>query len=413
MTITFSVTLEEFSRAMKVVSIVPPQLQGEGSGFFFMVRQDTCDVYSRDNNKHEARSSFKIYDVEGEGAFIFPAEYASAILLQKGPFTFKATEVGNTFRVKYTFGDGRGSSDRVSFDPRVMSPFEQDIQTARTTVTPRSFPVKLLQFAFGVTRGFLPKPGATVEDFYKTVKMFGASDNPALAQGNGYMQASNTKEVCYFQCSGFVDKELSVPQQHLSMFEGFLARSTGNVDVYTLKNKTYVMNSDGDVFGWPKHEGDYRKFSMYSLTDDVVVKVNQADILKQLNWARGDLTKDKFKVRLHYSPTEGTIHFSSEEDVKANLTLPVTATPVNVSVTTDLSINVNVNHMLHMFEGTRSVETEFRIKILPGANGKSLYMLRTIDPFILTENGEVIAMLDNPPVNGYECVVTRFSPSID
>lgn len=414
MTITFTVDASEFSRAMQVVSIVPPQLQDSASGYFFMVRQNTCDVYSRDNNKHEARASFKIYDVEGEGPFMFPAEYVAAIGQQDGPFTFKATESGDSFRVRYTFGEGKGSSDRVSFDPRIMSHFEQDIQTAKETVTPREFPINLLQFAFGATKGFLPKANLQVDhEFYRTIKMFGPSEDPALAKADGFMMASNSKEVCYFQCSGFIGKELSVPQQHLGMLESFLSRSTGTVKFYTLKNKTYAMNESGDVLGWPKHEAEYKKFTYYSPdADDVVVSLDPSAILKQLRFMRSDLSKDKFKIRCHYSPSDAVIHFSSENDMVVNRSLPVTANPVTVSVTSDVTLNVNVDHMIHMFEGLKGAEAVLRIKIIPAneSRPKDRFMLRTIDPFYLTDEGDVVAV---PTDNGVECRITRFAPSID
>lgn len=417
MEISFTVDAKELNRAIGVVSVVVPQTQSGGAGgFLFVVRNDRCVIYSRDNNKHEARSSFAISEVSGEGNFILPTENIKALEYLKGGVTFFVTEQDGVHKVRYRHGVS-GSSERVSLDPRSMLSFEKDIQTAVDTVTPREYPIKVLQFALGTSKSFLPKPTEQLEqDHFRTIKIFGSSEeDPTLAKANGYMVTANGREVCYFQCNAFLNNDLLVPQQHLSLIESFLSQSSGRVKAYILSNKSYLINEDGDVLGWPKHDSEMKKFAYYAKTEEIAVMVERDAMLSQLKYMRADLQKDRTKIKLHYDPSTDNFWFSSVNDTSNNTSVPVPSTKIAVQVEQPIIVPVNVEQMIHMFTGLRGYSAEFRIKILAGTDTrpKDRYMLRTIDGFNISDDGTVSGLLDEPNPDLYECRVTRFAPSIE
>jgi len=420
MEITFTVDAAALNRAIGIASIVTPQVTPQtGGGYLMMVRRETCDVYSRDG-KHEARSSFPIFDVTGEGAFILPADAVKGLGHISGSINFTATEDGGACKVKYMFGE-TGSSERVSFDPRSTHMFERDITAAQESVPPKEFPIKLLQFGLGLAKSFLPKSADVVDqDVFRTIRIFGDAD-PELARANGYMFASNSKEICYVQCPAFMGKDLSFPAQHLGLIESFLGRSSGSVSIYQTDTKVYMINGRGDVLGWPRHTVEYRKFSYYAKTDEIVVKVVRDQIVSGLRYMRDSLAKDKTKIRMHFEPSTGHILFSSES--REFCSDPVPTEKVEIKVSDKVAMNVNVNQLLHLFEGIRGDKVEFRIKVIPAdeRRPKDRFMFRTIDGFLISEEGVVVGGLleepagdtEYPPKGAYECRVTRFAPGID
>lgn len=417
MEISFTVDASDLNRAISVVSIVKPQAAQGAGGYLFSVRGEQCAVYSRDNLKHEARSSFQVSNVTGEGQFMFPADFVKEFGYVEGPIAFQATESNGSFKVTYTFESSTGSSEHVSFDPRDMYNFEKDIQTAKDTLTPKRFSPKVLQFGLGIVKPFLPKKDDAIDqEFYNTIKIFGDNDPELAKRANGYMIASNNKEICYFQCSAFLNKDLTAPSQHLGLIEAFLSQSEGGVDIYTTDKKSYVINSNGDVLGWPKHSSEYTKFQYYSKTDEVVVTLDQAVMVNRLKHMRAGLTDGKHKIRMHFDPSDMSIHFTSVDEGNSKKSGYVTTTAVDVKVTEPFSVNVNVGHMIHMFEGIRGDRVEFRVKIFLAdeKRPKDRFMFRTIDGFFLSEEGAVVGGI-GAKVEGeaHECRVTRYAPSID
>ena len=422
MELAFSVAAADLKRAISVVSIVPPLSTPQTiGGYLFTVCADGCFVYSRDG-RHEARSSFPTTDVMGEGAFVLPVEAAKALAHVSGPIRFAASDDNGTFTVTYKFGEA-GFNERMSCDPRSIHLFERDIRAAQETLTPTEFPVKLLQFGIAVTKPFLPKTTDLVDqEVYKSIRFFGSAD-PELARANGCVLAANNKERCYLECSAFLDKDLSLPSQHLSLIESFLARSVGNVLVYQTSTKVYMINAKSDVLGWPRHTVEYKRFAYYAKTDEVVVALAADAILTQLKIVRDNLGKEKSKIRMHFDPEVHTLAFSSLEESNALGSDTVCVEPVSVNVSSKLAMSVNVYQLLHMFEGSRSDRVEFRIKVLAADDRrpKDRFLFRTIDSFLLSREGAVVGKLiqsppcdvEYPPEGVYECRVTRFAPGID
>lgn len=413
--IKFIVESADLAHALSVLSIVPPQAVGVGGGgYLFVVRGELCAVYSRDG-KHEARSSFPVRDVTGEGMFMLPSECAPALGFVKGPIGFVASEDGGAFKVRYSFG-ASGVSEHVTFDPRTMALFEKDIAKAKEN-TPTKFQIEVLRYALGFAKSYLPKPNDPVDqEQYRTIKVFGNADPELAKKANGYLLASNGREIGYFHCSAFVDQDLTLPSQHIGAVEAFLRASDGGVEVYATDTKAYVINGKGDVFGWPKHATEYKRFSYYAKQDEVVAQVSPELISHQLKYMKATLGKQKTKIKLHFSPEEQAFHFSSVDESNNTRSLPVPVESLETKVTSEVVVNVNVAHMLHMFDGVTGDRVEFRIKVIPAdANRpKDRFMFRTIDEFLLNDEGEVVGgLVDNAPAEAHRCTVTRFCPSID
>lgn len=421
--IKFTVDADQLNKALKMASIVSPQVLAEQErGYLFVVGGDRCHIYSK-NGGHEARSSFPIFDVEGSGSFMYPSDYIGTFNFISGPIAFVATEEGKSFKIKHTHGP-TGVIDRPSFDPRSMNSFEKDIQAAIASQQPKLFNIKILQLALGMAKSFAAKEKEPVShEFYKTVQVFGDEKDPELAKkAAGYLFASNGVEACYFHSDAFVGKGLTAPWQHLPLLEAFLTQSSGSLRVYKTDKCTYVINESNDVVGWPHHSETYQKFSYYSKNDQIVVNVNWKTMSYQLQYMREGLHKDKKKIRLHFDPSKKEFWFSSmDEGTTINsLAVPILSA-LDVKIENELVTNVNVEHMLHIFAGAEGEWIEFRIMILPpgGQRLKELVMFRTIDNFLVTTEGLIRGAeegkegIQNVPEGMHVCRVTRFAPGLD
>jgi len=418
MEIKFTVDAEQLNKALRVSSIISPQITAEQErGYLFVVGGDgkACQVYAT-NGAHEVRSSFPISDVEGEGSFMYPADYIGAFEYVSGPVTFTATSEGESFKVKYTFGPGE--TDRVSFDPRSMNLFEKKIQQAVDSQEPKSYNIKTLQLALGMAKSFMAKPNDTVtHEFYKTVQIFG-DDDPKVKKANGYLFSSNGTEAFYFQSDVFKGQGLAAPAQHLSLLESFMSQSTGALRVYKTEERTYVINENNDVIGWPHHHDTYEKFSYYSLDDPIIAKVDCGRMHHQLRFMRAGLHKDKKKVLLHFNPSSKDFWFSCADNGSVTKSLPVTAEEVETKIEEELTAPVNVNHMLDLFDNAKGEWVEFRIVVLPKDGKdrtKDLFFFRTIDEFLVSDDGTIAggSGATNVAEGVHKCTVTRFTPGID
>jgi hypothetical protein len=418
MEIKFTVDADRLNTALGIVSTVSPQVTPQGvGGYLFVVRGDQCRVYSK-NSGYSARSSFPISDVSGEGEFMYPAEYVKAFEFFSGPITFTATADGDVFKVKYTHG-GSGVAQRVSFDPRAVMPFEKELEVAQSTVKPLEFSIKILQLAFNTVKSFMAgKSGDSVEEVHRTLRIFGDA-NPELAKkANGFLYAANGKEACYFYCGAFLGRDLSAPAQHLPTIESFLSKCTGTVRVYPTAKSTYVFNSNNDVLGWSNYEVQYTNFAYLAKTDEIVVKISAKSMLYQLQYIRAELPKDKpsARVRLYFDPPTKTFWVAGTDDTNTFKSLPVEAQASESKVTAEVVANANVDRLIHIFEGIRGDTVEFRIRIVAAEEtkrGKEYHMFRTIDEFLLNDEGSVLAFLDPVPEGYHVCRVTRYAPGLD
>jgi hypothetical protein len=425
MEIKFTVDSEMLNKALKVVSIVNPQVTADQQrGFLFVVNKNEgkCCIYSQ-NEGHEARSSFPITEIEGEGSFIYPSDYIAQLGFISGPIVFTATTEGESFKVKYTFG-ASGVTDRITFDPRTMNLFEKSIQNAMSSQEPKSFSIKVLQLALGMAKPFVAKSNEKItNEYYKTIQIFGDDGDPELAKkANGYLLSSNGTEACYFHCDAFLGKSLEAPGQHLPLLESFIAQSSGFLRIYKTDRGTYVVNENNDVIGWPRHEDTYKKFSYYSKTEQIVVMIESKNLHYQLQFMRAGLHKNKSKIRLHFRASDGTFWFSSIDEGNTTTSLPVTARSIMENkINGEIVASVNVNHMLNIFDNIKGETVEFRIMILPADSKrvKDMFMFRTIDAFLVSNDGTIAgAVADGSadmavPEGVHVCKVTRFAPGMD
>jgi len=83
----------------------------------------------------------------------------------------------------------------------------------------------------------------------------------------------------------------------------------------------------------------------------------------------------------------------------------------------DVVANVNVNFMMDLFNGAKGDLIEFRIHVIKAdaKRPKDTYMFRTIDEFLVAEDGSIAggSGIENVPEGAYRCRVTRFTPGID
>lgn len=418
--IKFNVEAQALHRALNLAGVVPPTSEdNKPAGYLFVVSGETCSIFSRDSKaKHEARTSFHISEAEGEGRFMLPSEAVSALKLIKEDQTiqFEASSEDDVFRIRYSFGSS-GSSEKVSFDPRAFGSFEKDI-TKALEEPEKEFPVKALQIALGTTKTWLPKPTDKIEQPHlRTIKIFGQSDDPAVAKGDGFMFATNGQVACFYRCTAFLGKELLVPEQHLRLIESFLSRSEGRaVKIYSLPNKSYMVNESGDIVGWNTISADHKKFSYLSKNDEIVLMVTPKDIIDQLKFVKADMASDKFKVRMAYDPTKHSLQFSHVDGNLSGSSLPVSCELIKQTLETEEQIlmSIHVDFMLKLFEGLKGNSVEFRVKIIPASSGypRPRYLFRTIDQYSLTTEGQVVATIEGEETLT-ECQVTRLAPGID
>jgi len=418
MEIKFKVDSAELNAALGVVKIVSPQVTpAGGGGYLFVVQGDKCCIYSK-NSGHEVRASFKITDVEGEGPFMYPADHVGAFEYVKGAIAMTATSEGEAFKVKYTHG-GSGVSEHVSFDPRQMHSFEKDVEAAKTAVgKPKRYSIKILLTTLGMAKSFMAKPTDSVSDeANKTIRIFGEADPELAKKANNYMFASNGTEACYVYSTAFLGQDLSAPAQHLPLIEAFLSKSSGEVAVYPTAKNTYIINSNEDVFGWPHHDSMYKSFAYLAKSDEVVAHVDAKTMLYQLQYMRAELPKKKTKIRMHFDPSDTTFKFSSLGETNAVTSLPVGGEKAELKVDSEVIAPANVDHLIHLFEGTKSEKLEFRIKIIPAdakaKRMKDMYMFRSIDEFLVNDEGTFMGMVPAIPEGFHVCKVTRFAPGID
>jgi hypothetical protein len=412
----FKAKAADLNAALTIVSLVPPRAitpQG-GSGYLFIVRGDTCYVYSRDSLR-VARADFPVTDVEGEGAFIYPADYTEGFrFLQDEVISFEATSEGDTHTIKYSSGSG-AEAERTSYDPKLMAACDKDVEAATNE---RDFSVAILREAIGLTKPFLAKPQDNrVEDQYKAIQVFDAS-NDAWAKGDGTLFAANGTQAFYFYCDAFKGKGLGLHGQHLPFISGFLAKCEGQVTIKTGQNMTFAIDGKGRVLGWAHHAKGHQKYAYYALKNDTLVfDVPVRALLNALKYTKTELEAKRDKIRLTYTAATNELSFTVVEGNAKAKSFPVPVLPKEESESRDFTFGVNLYHVIDLLEGAKGDRLEMRVMILPAdaRRPKETAMFRTIDEFLIDDEGKVIggSGVETQPENTYRCRVTRFVPSKD
>ena len=412
----FQVKAADLNTALDIVSIVPPRPitpQG-GSGYLFVVRGETCYVYSRDSLR-VARADFPIEAVEGEGAFIYPSDYVQGFrFLQDEVLSFEATSEGDTHIVKYTSRSGAGA-ERTSYDPKLMAGCDKDVENATSE---REYPVALLREAIGLAKPFLAKPqDSKAEDQYKAIQVFDAS-NEAWSKGDGTLFAANGTQAFYFACDAFKGKGLGLHGQHIPFVSSFLAKCDETVTVKTGQNMTFAIDGKGRVLGWAHHAKSHQKYAYYALKNDkFVFDVPVRALVNALKYTGTELDAKRDKIRLTYTAASNELSFTVIEGNSKAKSFPVPINPKEGSEARDFSFNINLYHLIDLLDGAKGDRLELRVTLLLAdeRRPKDQAMIRTIDEFLIDKDGKVIggSGVEKQPENSYQCRVTRFMPSKD
>jgi len=402
----FKLSTSDLIDALDVVSVVKPRAvtpQG-GAGFLFVVRGEKCYLYSRDAMT-VARAEFPVTDVEGEGAFVYPAEYIDTFKYVGSSLSFETEEEEDRYLVRYEDNLG-ASGERSSFDPQLLSPCDRDLDKASTSY---DFPAGLLREAINMSRPFLAKPDeARAEEQFKGVMIFDQS-KPEWAKGDGYLFGSDGIRALYFQCEQLQGKHLEVHGHYLPALTSFLAKCEGTVTVRRGDHFTFVTNSLGHVFGWPKQSKTHGKFSYYALKNDQnVFSVLRPTFVNALRFARTSLDKSRDKIKVTFDHERKTLQIGVADGSAKAQSLPVPIEEVLQAEDRSQTWNVNIDHLLSLIEPMRSPKVHLRVATVKQGD-KEIAMIRTIDTFRMNSEGKAVTESEGT----YECRVTRFMPSKD
>lgn len=413
----FTLNVSDLISALDVVSIVPPKpvtAQG-GAGYLFVVRGGRCYVYSRDA-LCVARADFPVTDADGEGSFVYPAEYISALRFLDGHtcvFEAQALE-DERFVVRYEASNG-AKSERTSFDPQLLSTCDDDLEATKTSF---EFPTAILRESIRLSKPFLAEPNdMKAEEQFKALQLFDKS-RPETVKGDGHLFAADNVRCFYFWCEAFSEKRLSIHGQHLSPLQSFLSKS----ETTTFRvgdHFTFVENSKGHILGWPHHAKGHGKFSYYPLkSDNFVFMLPRVQLLGALQYIRSELDSKRDKIKIGYNHQRRQLQLSISEGSSKTESHPLAVEVQNREVDgqtvpwaqeRDWSFNVNIDHLIDLVKDVKANKVELRVLVLPpdGNRSKEIAMFRTIDDFKLDPAGKAVVESEG----AFKCRVTRFMPS--
>lgn len=409
MKIKFNAT--ELIAALDVVSIVTPKPvpPTAGAGYLFVVRENRCYVYSRDALT-VARADFPVSEVEGEGSFVYPAEYISALRFLDGHTCVIEAEAqeDDRFIVRYSASNG-AKSERTSFDPRLLSTCDDDLDA---TTTSFDFSSPLLREAIRLAKPFLADAGDTrLEEQFKALQIYDKSKAES-AKGDGHLFASDAIRAFYFWCSAFVGKHLEVHGQHLSALQAFLAKSD-KVEFRVGAHFTFAVNSKGHVLGWPKHSKTHGKFSYYPpKSDNFVFSLSKSQFLSALQYIRSELDTKRDRIRIGYNHERKQLTLSISEGASKTESHPIPLEVkelegVPITQPRDWQFNCNIDHLIDLVKDVKAPKVEFRVWVaLPEGRTKEIAMFRTVDDFRVDASGKVVVEAEE----SFSCRVTRFMP---
>jgi hypothetical protein len=408
----FKTQTTELAKALSTASVVHPSpIDSQGSsGFLFVVRGERCYIYSDDGHQ-KSRVEFPIFDVEGEGAFVYPAG-PTAFQYLDGWVELEPGEEKGAFLVKYRT-EGGASSTMPTFDPRALQSLDKDLESASEGPT---FPAVLLKDAIAMGKSYLADgDGARVPEAFKSFQLFDKS-KPAWEAGNGHFFAANGYRAFYFYSPVFEDKNLSLHSLRTGLATSFLSKVKGDIRIRQSERSTYFI-SDNYVVGWSDPVVEHEKFSYYPHTVDThVLRVQKEICLKALHHVRAELNSKKDKVRIQYNAEKTTLQFLASDNGKEIYSVPfgvdpkgpedsTESTPIRggaKSKTESFAFNLNIDHFMDLIAPLKEHAVELRI----GAQKADSYLIRTIETFEMDAAGKAVL-----PVEGettYTCRVTRF-----
>jgi hypothetical protein len=417
MKIQINFNLNDIIEALDVVSTVAPhKTTNDSEGYLFVVKGKECFIYSSGENCI-ARAKFNLIDSSGDGSFVFPAKNLSSSLrpLAKEEETciIEATsDDDGRHMVRYVTSPDGAEAEFGSFSPESISRYDDDLEAATETY---EFNPAVLKEAISLARSFMAdKVEQGMSEAFRGVEVI---DKTRLEKGDGYLYATDRFMAFYFRSDHFVGKKLAIHGSYVPAFLSFLSKcdSGSNITV-KISDKTFAINSRGDVFGWNK--GDlHDKFSHHNLKmDSLVVRVNKARFLHALDASKGALKdKEQDGIVFNYDAKTSKIWFnvptSKSKSLKIDATPVVDAEEGTTTATADsFSAVVSVRQLTELVQNMKGYDITFRGYIGKPKNGaKALNLFRTIDEFYLSSaDGKVTTSQED----SIPCRVTRFMSSL-
>lgn len=412
----FKVQAPDLVAALNLVSTIRPvAVDSQGSsGYLCVVRGDQLFIYSEDE-RQRIRVPVPVSDVEGEGAFVYPAGRNEAFKYMEGALEFEPgeDEGAKVVHCRRTQGDQEALYKISTFDPRALQSLDKDFQQAREAAT---FSVALLREALSVTRPYLAdlKDNSTSKPCHQNVQLFDATKD-AYKAGNGYFIGSTGQRACLFYSKDLQGKALVVHGLRIPLLQSFLAKSEGSVKLYNSENSTYFVNEAEQVIGWADQTHAYDKFAFYALAmDRHILKVNRRALENEIRSVRSLIPPEKDKIRLQYDHAKSllTVLASNGATDLRSLPLAVEAQPVEgpeARKAGDVAFNVNGDWLLDIISPIKHGDVELRIA--PVADHADRYLVRTIDTYGIDSRGKVTLEDAQPGQQVHSCRVMRFIPS--
>lgn len=414
----FKVLTQDWADALALVSAITPTPVAGTSGYLCVVRGERCFLYSEDKTQR-IRFPIPVFDVEGEGAFVFPTGSQGDLRYVDGWVEFETGEDDGASVIwcRRDTGDARGVHKIITFNPNVLKSLDADFSKAEKTA---SFPVALLKEAVSMTRPYLhPDPKEQgVKPEWVNLQLFGEDTS---AEANGYMLGCSINRTSYFYSPELEGKALSVYALRIPLLLLLLSKSTGRVDVYRSGNSTYFVNEAEQVLGWSDQNFTASKFGFYGLTlDKHMLKFSKASVEKELKYIRSTLPPDKNKAFWRYDPGSCVLTVSASNTLGGEVdSLPIAVTPLvagdercwgsgELSKTGELQCNVNLDLMIELMEATKHPR-DVVLGIAQIKNTKQ-YLFRIIEDYFIDTNGKYV---EKPAEGqeGHQCRTVRFVPS--
>jgi hypothetical protein len=415
----FKVLTQDWTTALALVSsITPTSIDARGSsGYLCVVRGEHCYLYSEDGHQR-FRVPIPVFDVEGEGAFVFPTGPQGDLRYVEGWVEFESGEEGGADVVwcrRDTGGAKGGVHKIITFTAKALKALDADFSNAKKVAT---FPSVLLKEALNMTRPYLAEPkDALAKPEFLNVQLFGADE----ADGNGYMLGHSTSRTSYFYSPELEGKPLFVYGTRIPLLLSFLSKSPGTIDVYNSENSTYFMNSTEQVLGWSNQDYAGSKYGYYGLAlDNHIFRIGRASLEKELKYVRSTLPADKNKAFVRYDHTTCLLTVVASNTLGGEIeSLPLAVTPLvegepgcwgsgSLSKTEDVQFHINLDWMIQLVEATKHPR-DVMLGIAQVKKSKQ-HLFRVIEDYFIDESGKYV---EKPAVDqkGYACRAMRYVPS--
>jgi hypothetical protein len=418
MKIQINFNLSDIIEAIDVVSAVAPhKTTSDAEGYLFVVRGKECLLYSS-GESCIARAKFDLIDSSGDGEFVFPAKNLTNSLrpLAKEEETciIEATsDEDGRHMVRYVTSPDGAEAEFGSFSPDSISRYEDDLEAATETY---EFNPGVLKEAINLARAFMADK--LEQGMSEALRGIEVLDKTRLEKGDGYLYATDRFMAFYFRSDHFIGKKLAIHANHIPAFVSFLSKCESGTNVtIKISDKTFAINSKGDLFGWNKHGELHDKFSHHNLKmDSLVVRVNKARFLHALESSKGALKdKDQDSIVFNYDSKASKIWFNVP--TSKSKSIRIDASPVvdteegtTASKADSFSAVVSIRQLTELVQNMKGYDITFRGYIGKPKNGtKALNLFRTIDDFFLSSaDGKITTSQED----SIPCRVTRFMSSL-